>query len=61
MEGPANTPRPNFNPDSYVTFMASSGENDGESYDADSCENSPTSSANTPKIAGHICELEQIH
>ena len=60
-EGPTATPRPTADPDSDVPSAASSGESDGNSDYINSCKNLPASSVNTPEIAGHISEIEQLH
>ena len=41
--------------------MTSIGESDGDSDYVESDENSSTSPANTPELARHISELEEIH
>ena len=41
--------------------MASTVESDGNSDYVESTENSPTSPAKTPNLAGHIRELEEMH
>ena len=41
--------------------MASIGESNGDSDYAESAENSPTSSTNTPDLELHISELEEMY
>ena len=55
------SPSPPVDQDSDITLAASIGESDGNSDYVDSAENLPTSPSNTPDLAGHISELEEIH
>ena len=41
--------------------MAGIGDSDGDSDYVELAENSPTSPANTPDLAGHIREMEEMH
>ena len=41
--------------------MTSTGDSAGDSDYVESTENSPTSPANTPDLAGHISKLEKMH
>ena len=49
---------PPADPDSDVTSVAIIGESEGDSDYVESAKNSPTSSANTPDLEGHISELK---
>ena len=55
------SPSPPADPDSDITLAASLGRSDDDSDYVDSSENSPTSLAKTPDIAGHISKLEARH
>ena len=61
MDSQTASPSSPANQDSYVTLVASIGESDGDSDYVKSSKNSPTSLANTPDLAGHIRELEEMH
>ena len=52
---------PPANLDSDVILVASIVGSDGNSDYVESDEDSPTSPANTPDLAGHISELEEMH
>ena len=47
--------------DSDVTSVASTGESDRDSDYVELTEKSPMSQANTPDLAGHTSELEEMH
>ena len=55
------TPILTSDPRSDVTSAAIYGQSDSNSDYVESRENLPTISANTPELAGHIHELQQIH
>ena len=54
---------PVYPPDQYsdVTSVAITVDSNGDSDYVESTENSPTSPANTPDLAGHISKLEEMH
>ena len=54
------SPSTHANPKSDVTSAASFGGSDSDSYYVDSAKNSPTSSANTPDLKGHIIKMETM-
>ena len=57
MDGQTASPSPPANLDSDVTSVESIGGSDGKSDYVELAENSPTSSANTVYLVGHIIEL----
>ena len=61
MEGNTTTPRPASKKDNDVTSVSSYGESDDDSDYVESRKKFPSSSVNTPEIAGHIRKLEKIH
>ena len=61
MDSQTTSPSPPTNQDSGVTLVESFGDSDGDSDYIESTQKPPTSSANTPDLAGHISELEEMH
>ena len=59
--GQTASPSPPANQDSGVAPVASIRESDSDWNYAKLNENSPTSPANTPDLAGHIIELEEMY